>query len=353
MSLLHCRKQIETIPFMRNYVVGCDWGTSSFRLRLIHVPDLRLVGEITSQEGVASTFTAWKAKGENPDISREHFFRQQLNRQLDVLAQNTGVDLRSVSIVVSGMASSSIGMEEVPYATLPFPVDGSRASIRRLDVQDGFPNEIFLISGVRTSHDVMRGEETQLIGLLALLNSQHHSVENAILIFPGTHSKHIYIKHQQVVDFQTFMTGEVFNLMSQYSILKDSVEPVGFSTFSDNELDGFKLGVRESDSASTLNSLFRVRTNQLFGLLDKRQNFLYLSGLLIGSELKSLLVQKDWPLILCSGTNLYELYKLAVEELGLTNRTTTISAELVDKATIAGQVKIVQNQLVSLSTLPK
>ncbi|GAB3893150.1 2-dehydro-3-deoxygalactonokinase [Spirosoma agri] len=334
---------------MTNYLLGCDWGTSSFRLRLIRTTDLRVIGEVTSQEGVASTFTAWKASDETNTVARAHFFQQRLKRQIDALAANVTLNLDTIAVVISGMASSSIGMDEVPYATLPFPVDGSQASVKRLEAQPDFPHDIFLISGVRTTHDVMRGEETQLIGLLALLDTLHHTVNDAILIFPGTHSKHIYIQNQQVVDLQTFMTGEVFNLMSHYSILKDSIEPTGLTTFSDNELDGFKLGIHESTASSILNNLFQVRTNQLFDLLTKKQNTLYLSGLLIGDELKSLIDQKDWSLILCSGSNLYELYKLAIEELNLSDRTMTISADLIDQATIAGQVKIVQNQLVAVN----
>ncbi|WP_460982648.1 2-dehydro-3-deoxygalactonokinase [Spirosoma fluminis] len=333
---------------MRNYLLGCDWGTSSFRLRLIRIPDLQLTGEITSQEGIAHTYTAWKTQGETAGISRDAFFRDRLQNQLNRLAAKLATNLDGIPIVISGMASSSIGMEEVPYATLPFLIDGSQASTKRLERQDGFTNEVTLIAGVRTEHDVMRGEETQLIGLLALLDTLHHAVKDAILIFPGTHSKHIYIQHQQVVDFQTFMTGEVFKLMSEHSILKDSIAPTELATFSDDELSAFKQGVRETNS-SILNSLFKVRTNQLFDKLTKQQNTFYLSGLLIGNELKALLEQDSWPLILCSGNNLYDLYKSAIDELGLAERTTTISADLIDKAAFAGQVKIFQNQLVPVS----
>ncbi|SFC16331.1 2-dehydro-3-deoxygalactonokinase [Spirosoma endophyticum] len=334
---------------MKNYLLGCDWGTSSFRLRLINSTDIQLIGEITSQEGIANTFTSWKANGEPKGISREQFFRVQLQRQINLLAKQLTINLDDIPVVISGMASSSIGMDEVPYATLPFPVDGSLASIKRLETQVDFAHDIILISGVRTEHDVMRGEETQLIGLLALLDTLHVDSEESILIFPGTHSKHIYIQNQQVVDFQTFMTGEVFNLMSHYSILKDSVESNGLTVFEERELDAFKSGINQSHDSSILNSLFRVRTNQLFNQLTKRQNALYLSGLLIGNELKSLINQPTWQLILCSGNNLYELYKLAMEELHLSERTITISADLIDKATIAGQVKIAQNQLLPLS----
>ncbi|MVM28803.1 2-keto-3-deoxy-galactonokinase [Spirosoma sp. HMF4905] len=334
---------------MKSYLLGCDWGTSSFRLRLINSSDVQLIGEITSQEGVANTFTRWKANSETKGISREQFFRVQLQRQINLLAKQLAINLDDIPVVISGMASSSIGMDEVPYATLPFPIDGSRASIKRLDTQPDFAHDIILISGVRTEHDVMRGEETQLIGLLALLDNLHLNTEESILLFPGTHSKHIYIQNQQVIDFQTFMTGEVFNLMSHYSILKDSVESTGLAVFDESELKAFKSGINQLTNSSILNSLFRVRTNQLFSQLTKRQNALYLSGLLIGNELKSLLQQPDSQLILCSGNNLYELYKQAMIELNLIGRTITISADLIDKATIAGQVKIAKNQLLSLS----
>lgn len=282
-------------------------------------------------------------------ISREQFFRQQLKRQVNRLAEKVGFSVDGAYLVISGMASSSIGMAEVPYATLPFPVDGSQASLKRLDIQPTFPHEILLLSGVRSEHDVMRGEETQLIGLLALLKAEAKPPTDAILIFPGTHSKHIYVQDEQLVDFRTFMTGEVFNLMANDSILKDSVEISSTSRFAKNELEAFKSGVNEVESDALLTSLFRVRTNQLFNKLSKRQNALYLSGLLIGSELKTLTGRPERPLILCSGTNLFELYKLAMQELNLSDRTTTISAHLLDKATMIGQVKIMQDQLITVN----
>lgn len=334
----------KTTAAMKNYLLGCDWGTSSFRLRLINIPDQQLIGEIISPEGVASTFTFWQKNGEPKGMARAQFFRQQLKKQVSLLCDKVGFDLDGIPLVISGMASSSIGMDEVAYATSPFPVDGSQARIKRHDSQPDFPHDLLLIGGVRSAHDVMRGEETQLIGLLALM-----PIKDAILLFPGTHSKHIYIQNKHIIDFQTFMTGEVFNLMSHYSILKDSVEILPSIRFSDSELDGFTSGVHDAGSTSILHSLFRVRTNQLFSKLTKQQNALYLSGLLIGSELKSLTDKKNRQLILCSGNNLYELYKLAMQELNLSERTITISADLLDKATIAGQVKIVQNQLISVS----
>ena len=333
---------------MTNYLLCCDWGTTSFRLQLLNVADYHCLGESQSPIGVANTFNNWKTAGESKGISREQFFRQQLSQQIDLLATKLSMNLLNIPVVISGMASSSIGMAEVPYARLPFAVDGSQASIRRFAQQPDFPHEIFLISGVRSQHDdVMRGEETQLIGLMALLDGADDKADDAICIFPGTHSKHLYIQNRQLIHFRTYMTGEVFDLMARQSILANSVDSSTLSDVSDAAITAFKQGVQQAKSSVILNSLFSVRTNQLFDKLTKKQNALYLSGLLIGTELNHLLEKQKLSLVLCSGSTLSVFYKLALDELHLTNSTRILSAELIDKAASVGQVRLYQYQLLS------
>lgn len=328
---------------MKNNLLCCDWGTTSFRLRLVNQENLQILGEVFGSDGIAGTFNAWSTETQSNSISRKHYFQQQLLKQIQTLADKLSTSLEAVPVVLSGMASSSLGLEELPYAELPFAVDGSQAGFRYYSSEPNFPHELMLISGIRTPQDVMRGEETQLVGLVELIDTDGITDES-VFIFPGTHSKHITVKQQQVIDFQTFMTGEVFNLMCDNSILKDSIESPGQAEIKENELNGFKSGVQESGNSDILHGLFTVRTNQLFRSLSKKQNFFYLSGLLIGTELRSL-QQKDVPqIILSSGSNLYKFYKLAMEELQLADRTITISPELIDKAAIAGQVAIFQQQ---------
>ena len=106
----------------------------------------------------------------------------------------------------------------------------------------------------------------------------------------------------------------------------------------------FKEGVKMS-AAPILHSLFTVRTNQLFERYNKEQNFSYLSGLLIGSELMAL---KDinLPIVICTGDNLFDSYKLAVEALSFKNVSFT-SPELIGKATVIGQVTVYKNLIVN------
>ena len=333
---------------MKNEILCCDWGTSSFRLRLVQVADLHVTGEVSGQEGIARTFNLWQAARKNSGITKEGFFRQQLLVHTKALENKIGRPLPKTTLVISGMASSSIGLEELPYGNLPFAVDGSQAYVRFYKSKSDFPFDVLLISGVRSGQDVMRGEETQLVGLVALLDTTHLTNES-VFIFPGTHSKHIKIRNQQVTDFQTFMTGEVFNLMTQHSILKDSVEASQDEDLSPTTIKAFRLGVQASGQANILHTLFTVRANQLFGTLNKHDNFYYLSGLLIGAELRSLPNNSTSQLVLSSGSNLFSYYEMAMEELNLLERTVIISPEVIDKAAIAGQVKIYQHELLQLT----
>jgi len=329
---------------MKNLLLCCDWGTTSFRLRLVNIQDQEVVGEILSLDGIASTFNSWKAI-EDTVLDKQTFFTNHLQKQISLLASQLHMKLDGTVIIISGMASSSIGLFEVPYANLPFDLDGSLVNVHRFESTADCPHDILLISGICSEDDVMRGEETQMIGLVELLKL---SGKDSILIFPGTHSKHLYIKGNKLVDFQTYMTGEVFKIVSAHSILKDSIEISVLPEYSLEEKNAFRLGVQSTDSTGVLKGLFRVRTNQLFNKLTKKENACYLSGLLIGSEIKHLLDENGIQLVLCSGNNLSELYKLAIEELDLSERTITVSSDIVDKATIAGQVKIYQNQTLTL-----
>jgi 2-dehydro-3-deoxygalactonokinase len=327
---------------IENFLLGCDWGTSSFRLRLIDIKNHQVLGETVSDNGISNTYNAWRSDMESKAVGRMGFFKAYLIQQISLIATQSGLSLAGIPLVISGMASSSIGMEDLAYAALPFATDGSACKFKSYPAEPNFPHRLILVSGVKGEEDVMRGEETELIGLVALLNTKNTKQPNSILIFPGTHSKHLYIQEGQLINFQTFMTGEVFNLMATSSVLKNSVannmpEP------GESGLHAFKLGVRKSLVSNMLNSLFSVRTNQLFEIFDREQNYFYLSGLMIGAELKVLCEQDGWQLILCSGSHLFGLYKIAMEELGLSERTSDIPSDLIDRSAIEGQIKIYES----------
>jgi 2-dehydro-3-deoxygalactonokinase len=320
------------------YLLGCDWGTSAFRLRLYDVERGEVFREIHSQDGVAATYKAWEEASKREPVDQERFFRRKLGEYATELSGKAGISIEGITILISGMASSSIGMRMLPYATIPFSLDGKDAVMEKIPGDKDLQNDVILVSGVRSPNDVMRGEETQLLGLMALLEKTNDRPERAVILFPGTHSKHVHIAERAMVSFETFMTGEIFSLLGKHSILRDSVSITSLPTMSASDNAAFRKGIRDSIKRNFLNAIFSVRTNQLFNELDKRENASYLSGLLIGSELQSLQKQDDTRIFLCSSNDLHEYYLNGLDEMGLLQRSTLLSGEMTDLATIAGQL---------------
>lgn len=288
--------------------LSCDWGTSSFRLRLIRSEDLEIMAEIKNDRGILETFKSWQQNGKATD--RTLFYTAIIKDQLKLLSQKFDISLIGIPIILSGMASSSIGLIELPYKELPFNIDGSNLEVKFLD-QEEDQNPLIIISGVRTENDIMRGEETKIAGCAAALLASH---QEQLLILPGTHPKHLVIKNRQVIGFKTFMTGEFFDLLSTKSILSGSVEAGG--DFNDPEnRKGFIKGIEASQTADLLHNSFMVRTNQVLHHMPKQQNFHYLSGLLIGVELNGLKPQT--PVYLLGGLTHTSLYTLACATLGI------------------------------------
>ena len=205
------------------------------------------------------------------------------------------------------------------------------------------PNKIHLISGAKTNSDVMRGEETQIVGLI----EKEDLFKKTLFILPGTHSKHILTDNGMVTGIKTFITGELFEVISQHSILKESLAE---GKFGENELVAFQEGVTLSnEDGSILHSLFFIRTNTLFEKKSPTENYYFLSGLLIGDELKRLLPCNNLSLQLAASGTLFELYSIAFGVLGLLPITKILEKDIVDRAVIKGQ-SIILNNLINRNT---
>jgi 2-dehydro-3-deoxygalactonokinase len=308
--------------------ISCDWGTSSFRIRLVDATSQRVLAEQKSNHGIAEVHTQWKQQAHD-ESERFSFYQSIVYDHLKGLQEQITPSLKDIPIIISGMASSNIGMVELPYKVLPFAVNGSDLEFKRMNATETFPHEVVVISGARTSHDVMRGEEMQLIGC------DFPSSEERIYILPGTHSKHVTVKDQYVIDFKTYMTGEFFQLLSQQSILSKSVDKN--DTWSSDSLKGFEEGVEQSRYDSLLHESFLVRTNHLFGQYSKEVNYHYLSGLLIGTELKSL-VRGTVPVTLVANDVMLTHYSIALKKLGKHD----FEMVNVDTALVKGHCKVYQ-----------
>ncbi|MDT0551863.1 2-dehydro-3-deoxygalactonokinase [Urechidicola vernalis] len=306
------------------YFISVDWGTTNLRIRAIETATLKIIDAVHSNNGVKQIFMLWKKS----EQSRTDFFFNILRTEIDKLKGN---EVNSFPILISGMASSSIGLKELSYAPIPFNTNGQSLHIEKIE------DQIFLISGVQSETDVIRGEEVQLLGL------SHLCVPNKtnIFILPGTHSKHLTIQNNHVTQFKTYITGELFDVLSKHSILSSSINQGNFDR---QTINGFTKGIQDSQNGnSILNSIFKTRTNSLFETLNPQENYYYLSGLLIGEELKELINLKDASSIhLCASGTLFELYKMAIDILKLNTITSIVSKQTVDTAVVKGHSKLLK-----------
>ena len=283
---------------------SCDWGTSAFRLRLVDAASAKILSEIKTSYGIAAAFESWKQRGEDQN-ARPGFYQDYLLDQLKKIAGSFEGLVDKAPIVLSGMASSSIGMLELPYKTLPFRCDGSDLVTHNIPAKGDMP-AVIIISGVRSEADIIRGEETILVGCDIEAGDKEQ-----LFILPGTHSKHICVQDGCVTGITTYMTGEVFDLLSNKSILSASVKK--YVGEADNNDGFFAEGVHKGASGNLMNDIFRVRTNQLFQKASLEENYQYLSGLLIGHELKELSQRKEIPVTLVCGDALKQAYMTALQ----------------------------------------
>jgi len=194
-------------------------------------------------------------------------------------------------LIASGMVGSAQGWREAPYAGCPADAAALAAQLLRFEAMPGAM--LHIVPGVRLAGarpDVMRGEETQVAGLLA---SQPALAERAQLVMPGTHSKWVQVQAGRIVDFHTYMTGELFALLREHSILGRPAREAGGAEASDEAFDRGVAAVRAAGAAGATALLFSARALVLAGQLRAGDSLDYLSGLLLGEELRCALSGDD------------------------------------------------------------
>jgi 2-dehydro-3-deoxygalactonokinase len=208
------------------------------------------------------------------------------------------------------MAGSKQGWVEAPYCPCP----SGRVEVGNAIVGIE-PGRIAIVPGMSDMHDgvpdVMRGEEVQIFGAMALTG-----LSDGLFVLPGTHNKWVTVKRGRVTGFRTFMTGEFYALLSQHSILARTLDAQA-------PLDevAFLEGVTQADNGQgLLHNAFGARTLALFDRMPAGELASYLSGLLIGEELRTQSIHAG-DLVLIGSPALTQRYLLALEISGNTART--------------------------------
>ena len=273
-------------------VVLVDWGTSNLRVWLVDA-EANVLGERQSPQGMGTL---------TPDR-----FAGVLESHLAALGAGP-----ALPAVVAGMAGARAGWIEAPYADTPA---GLMDLPRQAVSAPGTDRDVRILPGVcqrsAGAEDVMRGEETQLLGAVA------SGLSDALFCLPGTHSKWVSLEEGQISRFTTVMTGELFQLISRQSILRLSIGEAQAGA----DLPAFRQAVEEAlaPDFSLTARLFSIRAQSLLSGADEASAVSRLSGLLLGAEIAAMRgrLAKGQSVRLIGSGALTELYAAALSLAGV------------------------------------
>jgi 2-dehydro-3-deoxygalactonokinase len=292
---------------MKPALLAVDWGTSSLRGALL-AADGTVMEERAFPRGILTVPPGGFAEVFNACFG-------------DWRAANPGL-----LCLMAGMVGSRQGWQEAAYCACPagfadiagelsWIVPEPGAGSGRIAIVPGLCCEREGLLGdaaLATLPDVMRGEETQVFGALQSLQLQ--ATQDAVMVLPGTHSKWVQVASGRITAFTTFMTGECYALLRQHSILARTL-PTDKARFDEARfVQGVQLALR---GTSLLQTAFSVRTLDLFKRLSPEALDSYLSGLVIGEELRAQSLDASQRVVLIANVALTHRYQLALAQCGI------------------------------------
>lgn len=258
-----------------SYIIVVDWGTSYLRAYLckIEVDGTLHLNDIKHSLGVNKIAAS---------------FEDTLMTCILPWVNLYG----KLPIFMSGQIGSSIGWKETVYLSCPISPLEIVSGCLEFECNGHF---ITIIPGLscklsNDNYDAMRGEELQVLGWLQL--DPHHSQGEYLICLPGTHTKWVLVQNGEIQLFKTAMTGELYDLLTNNSVLIQEKSNV-FDEVAFNQGANFTLN---SERGSFTHGLFSVRSKQLFGELSAAKANSYLSGLLIGSDVRAAVNANEWRL---------------------------------------------------------
>jgi 2-dehydro-3-deoxygalactonokinase len=279
------------------HLLALDWGTSSLRAFLMQ--EGRIIDTRQSDHGIQHLPASGVAGFE---------------QAFAAIAGDWVKRWPTLAVVASGMVGSAQGWREAPYVRCP--ADVQLLAQHGIRVASGIGPDVVIAPGVLLDQpeqmpDVIRGEEIQIAGALS---ENRQWAARCCMVLPGTHSKWVSVREGRLEHFSTYMTGELFAVLCQHSIL-GRLLPAGKSATREPDREAFELGLKQSQSGRAGDLTHHIFATRTLGLTGRLQSVVladYLSGLLIGSELVSALAdfheREPMPLVLIGETALCRRY---------------------------------------------
>jgi 2-dehydro-3-deoxygalactonokinase len=306
---------VALIPKIMN-IVTIDAGTTNTRSSLWQ--DGKLIARVGAEVGVRDT----AINGNNNAL------KQAVRDTIQGALAQAGVNPADVSLALaSGMITSAMGLIEIPHLSAPAGLDELAQGMVRIAMPEVFPLPLWLIPGVRNqvdqvglhnheAMDMMRGEETEVIGLLARLEVKGR----AMLIMPGSHTKLVSVdERRQITGCATTLAGELLQVISKQTLISQAVE----SEFAETLVpDMILAGALAAQQTGLARACFSVRTLGQFGNTDRNQRANFLLGAVLSGDLLALKnssaihMRPDTPIIITGKPMLRQALALLIRENG-------------------------------------
>lgn len=295
-------------------LIALDWGTTSVRAYRMG-RNGTVLAERSAPHGIMQVAATASAQA----VALETSFAMSLHG----LCADWLAAYRDAPIVACGMVGSQQGWVEASYRLTPAVLNSPdfELSVVEFDAD----RRLYIIPGILDSKDlpdVMRGEETQILGALELDEDNGKLEKKQLFLLPGTHSKWAQVTGRTITEFSTSMTGETYSLLKDQSILSKLVEPSSAAKWEAFER-GVRVSQRSSGAVDVMLTAFSARTLVLTDRLHRTEVSDYLSGLMIGAEIRSVI--SEWPssalppITICGNQELSSRYTRALESFGITD----------------------------------
>lgn len=280
-------------------VVAVDWGTSHLRLWPL--------------DEAGNALDCHRSERGMRTVMRDEFASV-----LDAELQLLDVD-DDTPVIMCGMVGSRQGWQEAPYNRMPCRIDAIVSNAVRID---GLDRDVRILPGIANfdaeSPDVMRSEETQLLGLYDMVGDDF----GGLVCMPGSHAKWVRMDNGLVIDFATSMTGELFAALGASSVLQHSLKNADKKIDPENQVYTNAVRNSLSEPSTVLTRLFAARPQSLLNQMDDNDAAALISGTIIGQDLAGAIARfaPVHSVMLVGSGHLGALYAHAFDQAGLQSK---------------------------------
>jgi 2-dehydro-3-deoxygalactonokinase len=308
---------------MKRYIT-IDGGTTNTRVRLVENENIVSVKKIS--------------RGAKAGIDDRDGLKIELKNAISsILAENDLSESDITKILASGMITSEFGLYELPHLTAPAGIRELHENLAEVSFPEISKIPFVFVRGVKVvsdslaEFDMMRGEETELIGLMALCGHK----ENAVYVLPGSHSKIVHIDEDgRIANFSTMLTGEMIMSLSQGTILKDAVDLTVTETNADYLIEGYRFAKAEGLNKA----LFKVRILKNAFKKSPVEVYNFFLGAILADEIDTILNSEAKTIIIGGNTRIKIPTATLIESLS-SKTVIIVSDSDVERSTAIGAIR--------------